>query len=72
MKKERKIYQISRSKKKKTIYDVILDYISKKYDIRYNEITQDLQISFKGEQNWEKFAVNSFLIELAQANIAVT
>lgn len=71
MEKERKIYQIIKSKKK-TIYDVILNYISKKYDIRYNEITQDIQISFKDEQNWERFVVNSFLIELAQANIEVS
>ncbi|MCY2685583.1 VapE domain-containing protein [Salinimicrobium sp. TH3] len=71
MKKEREIYHVSRSKKK-TIYDIMLNYINKKYAIRFNEITQDLQISFKDEHNWEKFAVNSFLIELAQANIEVT
>ena len=71
MKDERKIYQVSRSKKK-TIYDVMLNYINKKYDIRYNEITHDIQISFKDEHIWEKLAVNSFLIELAQANIEVT
>lgn len=70
MKKERKIYQVSRSKKE-TIYDVILNYINKKYDIRFNDITQDIQISFKDEHDWEKFAVNSFLIELAQANIQI-
>ncbi|WP_317172108.1 VapE domain-containing protein [Salinimicrobium oceani] len=71
MKDERKIYQVSRSNKK-TIYDVMLNYINKKYDIRYNEITHDIQISFKDEHIWEKLAVNSFLIELAQANIEVT
>ena len=71
MKKEREIYQVSRSKKK-TIYDVMLNYINKKYDIRFNEITHDMQISFKDEHNWEKFAINSFLIELAQVNIEVT
>jgi predicted P-loop ATPase len=68
---ERKIYQVT-SSKKKTIYDVILNYTDKKYDIRFNEITQDIQISFRDEHKWEKFAVNSFLIELAQANIKVT
>ena len=71
MKDERKIYRVSKPKKK-TVYDVILNYINRRYDIRLNNITQDIQISFKGEHNWEKLAVNSFLIELAQANIKVT
>lgn len=71
MNDERKIYRVSKPKKK-TVYDVILNYINQRYDIRLNNITQDIQISFKGEHNWEKLAVNSFLIELAQANIKVT
>ena len=71
MKDERKLYQVSKPKKK-TVYDVILNYINGRYDIRSNSITQDIQISLKGESNWEKLAVNSFLIELTQANIKVT
>ena len=71
MKDERKLYQVSKPKKK-TVYDVILNYINGRYDIRLNNITLDIQISLKGESNWEKLAVNSFLIELTQANIKVT
>ncbi|MDX1751926.1 MAG: VapE family protein [Salinimicrobium sediminis] len=71
MKEERKLYQVLRPKKK-TVFDAILNYINGRYDIRLNNITQDIQISFKGESNWEKLAVNSFLIELTQANIKVT
>lgn len=65
------LYQVH-GPKRKTIYDSIEAYVGEKYDIRYNQVSQDLQISLKGEGQWEEFEVNSFLIELAQSNIEVT
>ncbi len=68
---ELQLYQVS-DQKKKTIYDYVDDYISAKYDIRFNEIAQEFQIAIKGERAWEDFEVNSLLIELAKSNIEVT
>ena len=70
MSSRKKIYQVT-GRSKRTIYDKIQDYVLKKYDLRYNEISHDMQISLKEEKNWEKFVPNSFLIELAQADIDV-
>lgn len=69
--KTTKLYQVH-GPKRKTIYDAIEAYVGEKYDIRYNQVSHDLQISLKEESQWEEFEVNSFLVELAQANIEVT
>ena len=57
--------------KKKTIYDTINEYMVGKYDIRFDELGHEFQISFKDQNNWEVLETNSFLIELAQSNIEV-
>ncbi|SDS74788.1 Virulence-associated protein E [Gillisia sp. Hel1_33_143] len=67
---EIKLYQVD-DQKKKTIYDFVDEYVSEKYDIRFNEISHEFQISFKGLQSWEDFEVNSLLIELAKSNIEI-
>ncbi len=67
---ELKLYQVF-EQKKKTIYDYVDEYISNKYDIRFNEISQEFQISIKDLNSWEDFEVNSLLIELAKSNIEV-
>ncbi|WP_424495334.1 VapE domain-containing protein [Salinimicrobium sp. GXAS 041] len=67
---EEKMYG-AREQKKKTVYDFIFEYASKKYELRYDELGHDFQISLKGENNWEILEVNSFLIELAQSDIQV-
>jgi len=67
---EIKLYQVD-DQKKKTIYDFVDEYVSKKYDIRFNEISHEFQISIKGLQSWEDFEVNSLLIELAKSNIEI-
>jgi|TARA_R110002020_G_scaffold381149_2_gene592192 hypothetical protein len=67
---ELKLYQVS-EQKKKTIYDYVDEYVSNKYDIRFNEISPEFQISIKGKHSWEDFEVNSLLIELAKSNIEV-
>ena len=67
---EEKMYGV-RERKKKTVYDCIFEYASKKYELRYDELGHEFQISFCGKNNWEILDVNSFLIELAQSNVQV-
>jgi len=67
----RRLYQVS-EQKKKSIYDYIQRYAGRKYDIRYDQISQDFQISFKDQNKWEEFESNSFLVELAQNSMVVT
>lgn len=68
--KPQNIYKVE-NPKKKTIYDYMEEYLFEKYQIRYNEISQDFQISLKNSNNWEELEVNSILIELAKCNIEV-
>lgn len=65
------IYRVE-NPKKKTIYDYMEEYLFEKYDIRYNEISQDFQICLKYKQQWEELEMNSILIELAKSNIEVS
>ena len=44
--KNDKLYQVS-DPKKKTVYDYAIEYLFEKYDILYNEISHDFQISLK-------------------------
>ncbi|WP_245828696.1 hypothetical protein [Salegentibacter holothuriorum] len=67
-KAESKLYHVS-EQKKKTIYDFVDEYVSEKYDIRFNEISHEFQISIREANTWEDFEVNSLLIELAKSNI---
>jgi predicted P-loop ATPase len=69
--KQEKLYGV-KEQKKKTVYDFIFEYTSEKYDIRYDELGHDFQISLKDQNEWEILDVNSFMIELAQSNIEVT
>lgn len=68
--KEEKLYSV-KEQKKKTVYDFIFKYAAEKYDIRYDELGHDFQISLKGKNTWEILDVHSFLIELAQTDINV-
>lgn len=61
-----------RDPKKKTIYDYTHEYLIEKYDIMYNEISHDFQISLKGLKKWHYLNLNSLIIELAKANIDIS
>ncbi len=63
---------IVKDPKRKTVYDYVLEYLEGKYDILYNEISHDFQISMIGDKNWKYLNMNSLLIELAKAGIDVT
>lgn len=66
-----KLYGV-KEHKKKTIYDHIFEYTEEKYDIRFDELGQEFQISCKDQNLWEILDTDSFLIELAQYNIQVS
>ena len=57
--------------KKKTVYDYTMDYLEAKYDITYNEISHDFQISFKDSREWQYLNLNSLIIELAKAGVDI-
>jgi len=58
--------------KKKTIYDYTIEYLEGKYDIMYNEISHDFQISFKKRAEWSYLNLNSLIIELAKAGVDIS
>ena len=58
--------------KKKTIYDYTIEYLEGKYNIMYNEISHDFQISFKDSREWSYLNLNSLIIELAKAGIDIS
>ncbi|QED36714.1 virulence-associated E family protein [Antarcticibacterium arcticum] len=67
---EEKLYGV-KEQKKKTIYDFIFEYTDEKYDIRYDELGHEFQISLKNKNAWQILDMNSFLIELARSNMEV-
>lgn len=69
--KENKLYQVSENARE-TIYDKISKYLNSKYDIRYNEISHDIQIKFIDGKDWAYLNLNSLLIELAKADVEVS
>lgn len=69
--KNNKLY-IVKDPKKKTIFDYTHEYLCSKYDIFYNEISHDFQISLKGKKSWYYLNVNSLIIELAKAGVDIT
>lgn len=71
MKTGDKLYKVN-GQKKKTVYDFALEYLLEKYDIRYDKLGHDFQISFQNKNDWEILDVNSILIELVQSNIKIT
>jgi hypothetical protein len=65
------LYKV-RDAKKKTIYDYTIEYLEGKYDIMYNEISHDFQISCKQSTKWSYLNLNSLIIELAKAGIDIS
>ena len=70
MEKE-KLYQVENSTKQ-TIYDLLEKYIFKKYDLRFNSIGLDFEISLKEEREWQNLNLNSLIIELSKCGIDVS
>ena len=57
---------------KSTIYDKVAKYIYNKYDIFYNEISHDFQISIKSKNEWKYLNIYSLIIELSKAEIDIS
>ncbi|BFP41171.1 VapE family protein [Flavobacteriaceae bacterium GF1] len=55
-----------------TIFHQVEDYLENNYDIRYNKISLDIEISLKEHNNWKIANENSLYIELRKKNIAVS
>ncbi|MFK7811874.1 MAG: VapE domain-containing protein [Maribacter sp.] len=70
--KEHSGLYIVKDSKRKTIYDDVIEYVFAKYDINYNEISHDFEISVLDKQKWHDLNLNSLLIELAQVGIQIS
>ena len=65
------LYQVKENARE-TIYDKISKYLNAKYDIRYNEISHDIQIKLQNTSDWFYINLNSLLIELTTADVEVS
>lgn len=54
-----------------TVFDRIIKYLEKKYQIRYNEIALEFEIRTENT-DWTELNLNSLYIELIQAGINIT
>lgn len=57
--------------KNPTIYEIVEDYLSKKYDLRYNSISLTLEISLKNKNDWNEVNENSLWLELQKQRIKI-
>ncbi|SUX47425.1 VapE domain-containing protein [Chryseobacterium indoltheticum] len=55
-----------------TIFDMVMKYLESKYDLRFNAIALEIEISLKGKDDWTELNINSLLIELVQAGMQIT
>lgn len=55
-----------------TIFDMVIKYLESKYDLRFNAIALEIEISLKGKDDWTELNINSLLIELVQAGMQIT
>ena len=68
MNSEEELYQ--RSKGSVTVFDKIIKYIAKKYQLRFNEIALEFEIKTENG-DWTELNLNSLYIELTQAGINI-
>lgn len=54
-----------------TIFHVVEDYLLKYYELRYNKISLEIEITQKGKNNWEPCSENSLWLELQKKNIKI-
>ena len=55
-----------------TIFDMVMKYLESKYDLLFNAIALEIEISLKGKDDWTELNINSLLIELVQAGMQIT
>ena len=42
-----------------TIFDMVMKYLESKYDLRFNAIALEIEISLKGKEGWTELNINS-------------
>lgn len=57
--------------KNPTIYEIVEDYLSKKYDLRYNSISLALEITLKNKNDWNECNENTLWLELQKQRIKI-
>lgn len=70
--KEHSGLYLVKEQRRPTIYDEVIEYLFKKYNINYNEISHDFEISILDKQDWYDLNLNSLLIELEQMGIQIS
>lgn len=61
----------SEIKETPTIFHIVEDYINENYDLRFNIISLELEISNKNEEVWESCNENSLWLELQKKSIKI-
>ncbi len=54
-----------------TVFDKVIKYLNKKYQVRYNEVALEFEICTENE-DWDELNINSLFIELIQSGINIT
>lgn len=55
-----------------TVFDKTIKYLQEKYEIRFNEISLEYEISLINQERWEILNLNSLFIELTQADVGIS
>lgn len=55
-----------------TIFDLTMNYLNEKYDLRFNTISLEVEIRLKNTEEWLELNLNSLLIELIQSGIKIS
>ncbi len=59
-------------KDKMTVFHIVENYLNQKYDLRYNSISLQVEISNKSEDNWSPCCENSLWIELQKKGLKMS
>jgi len=54
-----------------TVFHLVEEYLNGEYDIRFNEVSLNIEISKKGENQWNECNENSLFVELRKKNIQI-
>ncbi|WP_299155361.1 VapE domain-containing protein [uncultured Christiangramia sp.] len=68
---DKQILYTQKDSENNTIYDKIHQYISGKYNLLFNEISQEFIIKLKNSSVWIELNINSLIIELTKADLKV-
>lgn len=55
-----------------TIFDLVMNYLNEKYELRFNTIALELEIRVKENEDWTELNINSLLIELIKSGMNIS